>query len=126
MNWEYYAIWHYYDWTQILFVLLISIEMTLAVLYAKNGRRLFSSKSEIAYKVASVQNDSQKISSPIRSVSTTSYTRTYSENDKKSDPQPKKDVFSVIIHECIIKMSKGDPRTLCGPVGVRLCSFGLW
>ncbi|MFC2006446.1 hypothetical protein ACFLVG_05815 [Chloroflexota bacterium] len=83
MNWDLYIIWHHYHWTTILFVIVISLEMAMAILY---GKRLLSRKSKIGYQVNGVHHKGQQISTPINPIKKVGYDSTNSENNDKTNP----------------------------------------
>jgi hypothetical protein len=98
VNWGVYDVWNHFDWTQLLFVTVITTETVLALVCAKRGRTLFSRKPKVADKIPCVDYSGQEVGSPIGPMSVPGNTGAYSENSQKPEPNPKEHVFSFLIH----------------------------
>jgi len=83
MNWNIYAFWDYYHWTAIAFVVAIVTEIVIAMLY---GKRLFSCKPKVAKKINGVNNQCQKVSSPIRPLGIRRNNCPDTENNTETNP----------------------------------------
>lgn len=83
MNWSIYAFWDYYHWTSIAFVVVIVVEMVIAMLY---GKGLFFSKPKVAKKINGVNNQYQKVGSPIRPLGIRRNNCPDTENNTETNP----------------------------------------
>jgi len=77
MNWSVYLLWNHFHWTQILFVVVIALEMGIA---------LYFCRPKIHKKVDSIDKSCQKVSYPIIPISIPRNRSTDTETNKKANP----------------------------------------
>lgn len=84
--WDNHIAWgHYFNWQQVLFVVVVGTETGLALLFHK---RLFFRKPKIANEIDCVNNTDQNVSALIRPMCEPSDAGTERQNDTEASPEP--------------------------------------